>query len=98
MTLWFLNKFGKQPMHFFGLIGSLSFMIGACVVLGLACYKIWALSAHVPAMLIANNPWFHIAILAMILGCMLFLAGFLGELIIRNSPERNNYLIEKTIL
>ena len=68
------------------------------MVLGLACYKIWALSAHVPAMLIANNPWFHIAILAMILGCMLFLAGFLGELIIRNSPERNNYLIEKTIL
>ncbi|MBP5290159.1 MAG: glycosyltransferase [Paludibacteraceae bacterium] len=98
MTLWFLNKFGKQPMHFFGLIGSLSFMIGACVVLGLACYKIWALSAGVKAMLIANNPWFHIAILAMILGCMLFLAGFLGELIIRNSPERNNYLIEKSIL
>ena len=48
-------------------------------------------------MLIANNPWFHIAILAMVLGCMLFLAGFLGELIIRNSPERNNYLIEKEI-
>ena len=97
MTLWFLSKFGKQPMHFFGLIGSLSFMIGACVVLGLAIYKIWALSAHVPAMLIANNPWFHIAILAMILGSLLFLAGFLGELIIRNSPERNNYLIEKEI-
>ena len=98
MTLWFLNKFGKQPMHFFGLIGSLSFVIGACVVLGLAAYKIWALSAGVRAMLIANNPWFHIAILAMILGCMLFLAGFLGELIIRNSPERNNYQIEKEIL
>jgi len=98
MTLWFLNKFGKQPMHFFGLIGSLSFLIGACVVMGLAIYKIWALSAGVRAMLIANNPWFHIAILAMVLGCMLFLAGFLGELIIRNSPERNNYLIEKEIL
>ena len=98
MTLWFLNKFGKQPMHFFGLIGSLSFIIGACVVLGLAIYKIWALSSGVRAMLIANNPWFHIAILAMVLGCMLFLAGFLGELIIRNSPERNNYLIEKEIL
>ena len=98
MTLWFLNKFGKQPMHFFGLIGSLSFIVGACVVLGLAIYKIWALSSGVRAMLIANNPWFHIAILAMVLGCMLFLAGFLGELIIRNSPERNNYLIEKEIL
>ena len=98
MTLWFLNKFGKQPMHFFGLIGSLSFMIGACVVFGLAVYKLWALSTGVRAMLIANNPWFHVAILAMVLGCMLFLAGFLGELIIRNSPERNNYLIEKEIL
>ena len=98
MTLWFLNKFGKQPMHFFGLIGSLSFVIGACVVFGLAVYKLWALSTGVRAMLIANNPWFHVAILAMVLGCMLFLAGFLGELIIRNSPERNNYLIEKEIL
>ncbi len=97
MTLWFLNKFGKQPMHFFGLIGSLSFVIGACVVLGLAIYKIWALSSGIRAMLIADNPWFHIAILAMVLGCMLFLAGFIGELIIRNSPERNNYLIEKEI-
>ena len=98
MTLWFLNKFGKQPMHFFGLIGSLSFIVGACVVFGLAAYKIWALSTGVRAMLIANNPWFHIAILAMVLGSMLFLCGFLGELIIRNSPERNNYLIEKEIL
>ena len=95
MTLWFLSKFGKQPMHFFGLIGSLSFVIGFFVVFGLAAYKLWAICAGVRAMLIANNPWFHVAILAMILGCMLFLAGFLGELIIRNSPERNNYLIDK---
>ena len=95
MTLRFLSKFGKQPMHFFGLIGSLSFVIGFFVVFGLAAYKLWAICAGVRAMLIANNPWFHVAILAMILGCMLFLAGFLGELIIRNSPERNNYLIDK---
>ena len=95
MTLWFLSKFGKQPMHFFGLIGSLSFVIGFFVVFGLAAYKLWAICAGVRAMLIANNPWFHVAILAMILGCMLFLAGVLGELIIRNSPERNNYLIDK---
>ena len=95
MTLWFLSKFGKQPMHFFGLIGSLSFVIGFFVVFGLAAYKLWAICAGVRAMLIANNPWFHVAILAMILGCMLFLAGFLGELIIRNSPGRNNYLIDK---
>lgn len=97
MTIWFLSKFGKQPMHFFGLIGSLSFIIGFFVVMGIAAYKLWAICAGVRAMLIANNPWFHIAILAMVLGCMLFLAGFLGELIIRNSQERNNYLIEKEI-
>lgn len=97
MTLWFLNKFGKQPMHFFGLVGSMMFFIGACVVLGLAIYKIWALTSGVHAMLIASNPWFHIAILAMVLGCMLFLAGFLGELIIRNSPSRNDYLIREEI-
>lgn len=97
MTIWFLSKFGKQPMHFFGLIGSLSFIIGFFAVLGIAAYKLWALCSGVRAMLIANNPWFHIAILAMVLGCMLFLAGFLGELIIRNSQERNNYLIEKEI-
>lgn len=97
MTLWFLNKFGKQPMHFFGLVGSMMFFIGACVVLGLAVYKIWALTSGVHAMLIASNPWFHIAILAMVLGCMLFLAGFLGELIIRNSPSRNDYLIREEI-
>lgn len=95
MTIWFLSRFGKQPMHFFGLIGSLSFVLGFFVVLGIAIYKFWALCAGVRAMLIANNPWFHIAILAMVLGCMLFLAGFLGELIIRNSQERNNYLIDK---
>lgn len=97
MTLWFLNKFGKQPMHFFGLVGSLMFFIGACVVFGLAVHKIWALSVGVRAMLIATNPWFHVAILSMVLGCMLFLAGFLGELIIRNSQTRNDYLIKKEI-
>lgn len=97
MTLWFLSKFGKQPMHFFGLIGSLMFFLGACVVLGLAIHKIWALSTGIHAMLIGVNPWFHVSILAMVLGCMLFLAGFLGELIIRNSPERNSYLIEKEL-
>lgn len=95
MTIWFLSKFGKQPMHFFGLVGTLMFLLGAGAVLGIAIYKLCMLSAGIPAMLIANNPWFYIAILAMVLGTMLFLSGFLGELIIRNSGERNNYLIEK---
>ena len=97
LTLWFLNKFGKQPMHFFGLVGSLMFFIGFVAVIVVGGMKLYALSNHVPAMLVGVNPYFHIAILMMILGCMLFLAGFLAELIIRNSPSRNDYLIKERI-
>ena len=95
MTLWFLNKFGKQPMHFFGLVGSLMFFIGFIAVIVVGSMKLYALSHGVQAMLVGVNPYFHIAILMMILGCMLFLAGFLAELVIRNSPSRNDYLIRE---
>ena len=97
MTIWFLNKFGKQPMHFFGLVGSLMFFIGFIAVVVVGSMKLYALTNGVPAMLVGVNPYFHIAILMMILGCMLFLAGFLAELIIRNSPSRNDYLIKEEI-
>ncbi len=97
MTIWFLNKFGKQPMHFFGLVGSLMFFIGFVAVLIVGGMKLYAISNGVRAMLVGVNPYFHIAILMMILGCMLFLAGFLAELIIRNSPSRNDYLIKEEI-
>ena len=97
MTLWFLNKFGKQPMHFFGLVGSLMFAIGFIAVVVVGGMKLYALSNHVSAMLVGVNPYFHIAILMMILGCMLFLAGFLAELVIRNSPSRNDYLVREEI-
>lgn len=93
MTLWFLSKFGKQPMHFFGLWGSLMFILGFVAVVVVGAMKLNALAHGVHAMLVGTNPYFHLAILMMILGCMLFLAGFLGELIIRNSQDRNNYLI-----
>ena len=95
LTLWFLNKFGKQPMHFFGLVGSLMFFIGFVAVIVVGSMKLYALSHGVQAMLVGVNPYFHIAILMMILGCMLFLAGFLAELVIRNSPSRNDYLIRE---
>ena len=97
MTLWFLNKFGKQPMHFFGLIGSLMFILGSIAIVVVGAMKLYALSHGVAAMLVGVNPYFHLSILMMILGCMLFLAGFLGELIIRNSSERNTYLIREEI-
>ena len=97
MTLWFLNKFGKQPMHFFGLVGSVMFFIGFIAVVVVGGMKLYALSHGVQAMLVGVNPYFHIAILMMILGCMLFLAGFLAELVIRNSPSRNDYLVKEEI-
>ena len=95
LTLWFLNKFGKQPMHFFGLVGSVMFMLGFIAIIVVGGMKLYALAHGVSAMLVGVNPYFHLSILMMILGCMLFLAGFLGELIIRNSSERNNYLIKE---
>ena len=97
LTLWFLNRFGKQPMHFFGMVGSLMFIIGFVAVVVVAVMKLHALANGVHAMLIGTNPYFHIAILMMILGCMLFLAGFLGELVIRNSQSRNDYLIREEL-
>lgn len=97
MTLWFLNKFGKQPMHFFGLIGSIMFILGFIAIIVVGGMKLYALAHGVSTMLVGVNPYFHLSILMMILGCMLFLAGFLGELIIRNSNERNNYLIQDEI-
>ena len=97
MTLWFLNKFGKQPMHFFGLIGSIMFILGFIAVIVVGAMKLYALAHHTSAMLVADTPYFHLGILTMVLGCMLFLAGFLGELIIRNSSERNNYLIREKL-
>ncbi len=97
MTLWFLNRFGKQPMHFFGFIGSLMFILGFIAIIVVGAMKLYALSHGQRALLVADNPYFHLSILSMVLGCMLFLAGFLGELIIRNSQSRNDYQISKTL-
>ena len=99
LTLWFLSKFGKQPMHFFGLLGSLMFIAGFIMIIVVGVNKLVALSHGISgvATLVANSPYFHLAILGMVLGTLLFVTGFLGELIIRNSQERNNYLIEKEI-
>ncbi len=92
-TLWFLSKFGKKPMHFFGLIGSLMFIIGFIAILVVGGIKAYAIFRGVAAPLITNTPYFHIALASMIIGTQLFLAGFIGELITRNSPERNQYNI-----
>jgi glycosyltransferase involved in cell wall biosynthesis len=97
MTLLFLSKFGKKPMHFFGLYGSLMFLIGLISISIVGINKLVALFEHVKAPLVTDSPYFFLSILAMIIGTQLFLAGFLGEIFTRNSPERNNYKIETEI-
>jgi glycosyltransferase involved in cell wall biosynthesis len=97
MTITFLSKFGKRPMHFFGLIGTLMFMVGLFSTLYLGCDKLYHVWNHLSARLLTQRPSFYIALTSMILGTMLFLAGFIGELILRNSGDRNHYLLEKKI-
>lgn len=97
ISLWFLSRFGKKPMHFFGMVGSLMFGFGFLAVVAVGANKLIALLSHVPERLVTDNPYFYLALLSMILGTQLFMTGFLGELVTRNSPERNNYLIEKEI-
>ena len=94
ITLWFTSKFGKKPMHFFGLLGSLMFMIGFIALVAVLGLKLASMYSGDLRPLVALSPYFYITLTAMILGTQLFLAGFIGELISRNSPNRNNYKIE----
>jgi glycosyltransferase involved in cell wall biosynthesis len=97
-TLWFLSKFGKKPMHFFGLIGSLIFIVGLIAVLFVISIKAYALLKNTPALLITSTPYFYIALTCMVIGTQLFLAGFIGELITRNSGDRNQYNIAEELM
>lgn len=97
LTLWFLSTFGRKPMHFFGLLGSLMFFLGLVSVIGVGVSKIYAMTHGMPYRLVTDSPYFFISLTAMILGTQLFLAGFIGELISRNSTERNNYKIEEEL-
>lgn len=97
ISLWFLSRFGLKPMHIFGLTGTLMFMLGFLAVILVGGTKLYHLVNGLPYRLVTDNPWFYIALTTMILGSQFFLAGFLGELISRNSQERNKYLIEKEI-
>jgi len=97
MSITFISKFGKKPMHFFGTLGSLMFFIGLIAATAVGTMKLYALYTHQKAALVAQNPYFFIALAFMIIGSQLFLTGFLGELISRNSTTRNYYIIEKKI-
>lgn len=97
LTVAFLTRFGKKPMHIFGLLGTLMFTLGLGIALYLGIDKLIALLKHIPQPLIADSAIFYIALTSMIIGSLLFIGGFLGELISRNSSERNKYEIEKEI-
>jgi len=97
LSINFVGKFGKKPMHFFGLFGTLVFMVGFAMVLFIGVEKFYYLQEGVKSRLITDIPHFYVALVAMIIGTQLFLAGFLAEMVSRNSPNRNNYKVEKEI-
>jgi len=96
-TLWFTNKFGVKPMHFFGLLGSLMFLLGLVAVVIVGALKLKAMYCGEHYTLVTSSPYFYIALTTMILGTQLFLTGFIGELVVRNFPRRNDYEIEEEL-
>lgn len=97
LSLWFLNSFGLKPMHVFGFLGTVMFMLGLLSVLIVGGYKLYHICTGTAAPLITDTPYFYISLTMMVLGTQLFVAGFLGELISRNAAGRNDYHIDKEI-
>ena len=97
ITLWFTSRFGKKPMHIFGLWGSAMFFIGLIAFIVVLSAKLISIIEGDLRPLVTNSPYFYISLTAMIIGTQLFLAGFIGELISRNAPNRNRYKIEKEL-
>ncbi len=97
MTLWFTSKFGVKPMHFFGLWGSVMFLLGFIAAGVVGFTKLWRMAHGLSYTLVADSPYFFLSLTMMILGSQFFLAGFVGELVARNSQGRNDYEIAATI-
>lgn len=99
LSIFFVGKFGKRPMHFFGSLGVLSFVLGIVMAFWMIAVKLYHIAVHTPYKReITDQPMFYIAMVAIIVGSQMFLAGFIAELVVRNAPERNQYLIEKEII
>ena len=96
ISIWFLSKFGRRPMHLFGALGVLMFIIGFLAAGWIGFSKLYKLYHGIPNTLVALNPWFYISLTVMIIGTQFFLAGFLGELILRSKRNKERYLIKKT--
>ncbi|OYU82007.1 MAG: glycosyltransferase [Flavobacterium sp. BFFFF1] len=97
ITIWFLSRFGKRPMHLFGALGSLMFIIGFFAAGFIGINKLIRLYNHKPTVLVTENPWFYIALATMIIGTQLFLAGFLGEIILRTKSNEGRYKISEEV-
>jgi glycosyltransferase involved in cell wall biosynthesis len=95
LSVTFISRFVKRPMHFFGILGVLMVLVGICASIWLAVQKIWEIKHGIVGHLITNSPYFYIALTSMIIGAQFFMGGFMGELISRSASERNNYQIEK---
>jgi len=93
----FVSKFGKKPMHLFGTMGFLSFLVGGFITIWLIIDKIMKMNSGEKFRQVTDQPLFYIALIAIIVGVQLFVAGFLGELISRNSPNRNDYQVDKRV-
>ncbi|WP_461533631.1 glycosyltransferase family 2 protein [Sinomicrobium sp.] len=97
ITIWFLSRFGKRPMHLFGALGVLMFLIGFLAAGFIGAEKLYKLYNGQPTILITQNPWFFIALSTMIIGSQLFLAGFLGEIVLRTKTKNDRYKVSDTI-
>jgi glycosyltransferase involved in cell wall biosynthesis len=97
ITIWFLSRFGKRPMHLFGALGSIMFIIGFCAAGFIGLSKLYYMYNGMKYILVTNNPWFYIALTTMILGTQLFLAGFLGEIILRTKNNEARYKVAREI-
>ncbi|NQX80701.1 MAG: glycosyltransferase [Flavobacteriaceae bacterium] len=98
ITIWFISKFGRRPMYLFGFLGSLMFIVGFLSAFLIGLFKLLHLYVYkTPAMLITDNPLFYTSLVSMVIGSQLFLAGFLGEMILRTDDNKNRYIISKEI-
>ena len=97
MSIFFVGKFGKRPMHFFGTMGVLSFFAGTIIAIWMIADKLHSIAKGEPYRDVTEQPLFYFALVAIILGSQLFLTGFVAELVARSASERNNYQIEETI-
>ncbi len=97
MSIMFVSRFGKKPMHLFGTMGTIIFVLGFIAALYIGIQKLYYLHIGVKAPLVTNSPYFYLGLVAMILGTQLFLTGFLAEMVARNSSERNKYHIEESL-